>query len=262
MASPGTSRARLPGPGWVCASPARLSRGRAGSRGQGGRSRLEGSLRGESRWPRAEEAAPPFPEAAPSPPLGSAPGAVGLWGRAARGSLAKPGHLVYPFPILPAWEPRPQTFTWAREEQGGTWARDSWRLGPWALRAAVAAPGSFAFSRAAGWAEGGTRGGGAGRCGAPWSLPRTSLSGFLQSPGSCDLRPPMGLWPGLPRRGPSHPQCRRVPAPPLQASTRNPDEMLKSACGGAGGGESDAVKLRPVVFHVVQSGSGLGPGWV
>lgn len=56
-------------------------------------------------WRRAEEAAPPFPEAAPSTPLGSAPCTVPQWARAAHGPSVKLGHLLFPFPALPGWEP-------------------------------------------------------------------------------------------------------------------------------------------------------------
>lgn len=72
------------------------------------------------------------------------------------------------------------------------------------------------------------------------------------SPVSAGLPPSRGLWPGLDCRGPSH-LGQGGPRSPVPIC--HPDEKLKSVRGR----ESEARKLRPVVFHGAQSGPGLGP---
>lgn len=85
------------------------------------------------------------------------------------------------------------------------------------------------------------------------------MAGSTICPLSPPTLPPDESQPDLGRgRGPSHARCRVGPAP-LQAPIRHPDKKLKSSTSR---GESDAKKLRPVVFHAVQSRRGLGPGSV
>lgn len=109
-----------------------------------------------SRWPGAEEAAPPFPEAAPSAPSGSAPSSVPAVAAGGR-RLTRPPNSATPaflFSVLPGWDPLPQIFTTAGRSRGRR-RRETARapgLGPSPL--SVAAPGSFPLSEIAGCAQG------------------------------------------------------------------------------------------------------------
>lgn len=125
-------------------------------------------------------------------------------------------------------------------------------LGPSQL--SVAAPGSLPFSRTAGWAESRTRGVGPLWC--PLEPPEDCPLCFSLV---CPLSPPASLLPGgcgqvSTVAGPTT-RDRMVRAHPPPVPTCHPEEKLKSV----GGRESDAMKLRPVVFPGVQSGPGPGP---
>lgn len=213
VASPGASRAKPSWLGWVCASLGR-PRWRGGQAPQAEEAgAVRKVARRSSRWPWAEEAAPPFPEAAPSTPLGSAPGSVWLWRRAGPESPAKQGHLLFPFPYYLAGTPSADLHRGKGEAEGDDGERQPapQAFGPAGCLWRRRGPSRLAGLRGGERAEPGA----AGLCGAPWSLPRISLCG---SPSlsliSADLPPSRGLWPGPGCRGPSHPRCRVVGAPP------------------------------------------------
>lgn len=158
-----------------------------------------------------------------------------------------------PFPRVTWLGPLPQIFTGAREKQRVTTARGSSLLRPSAQPAVCGGAGVLPVWQDCGVGREQNPGRrasvvppGASRGFPSVVLPSLSLI-------SADLPPSRGLWPGPDCRGPSHPRCRVVRVPP-PVPTCHPDKKLKSVCGG----ESDAMKLRPVAFHVVQRGPGLG----
>lgn len=158
-------------------------------------------------WRRAEEAAPPFPEAALSTPLGSAPCTVPQWARAAHGPPVKLGHLRFPFPALPGWKPPHRSALGLGEAEGDNGERRkgcelAFRAQPAAWGGAVVLPVKLAHGMGRkqdlGWR------GSAVSPGALQGLPARvlpSLSPFPASPFTPCL-PWTGLS-GLRRRGPS-----------------------------------------------------------
>lgn len=159
----------------------------AASSGGGSWGGQDRGARGCSWWPRAEEAAPPFPEAAPSTPPGSAPGAspsVGDSGARSTGQIRPP---ALPFPWLAA---PPHISTGAGQSPHEKEEK---------LLASVSGSAGFLpvwQDHRMGRKQG--PGGVAGLCHVPWSLPRTSCSGSsypVPFPGQPSL-PPI-----LPRTG-------------------------------------------------------------
>lgn len=226
MASPGTSRATLPGPGWVCAGPARLRRGRAGSGAREAGAGWRGAC-GGVQVASGGGSGPALPGSCAFSACGvrSPRGrAVGAGGTRLAGQTRPPR---LPFPNITCLGTPSADLHLGKGGTGGD-------LGERQLAPQALGPAGCVWPRRGLPGLAGLRGGqraepgGAGRAAAvPPGASRGLASGFLQAPGSCDLRPPRGLWPGLHRRGPSHPQCRRVPAPPLQAS---PPHLTQMRC--------------------------------
>lgn len=92
--------------------------GKASSSGGGNWDGLDGGVLEDSRWPRAEEAAPPSPEAAPSAPLGPVPAQSRSGSGALARSSGQAGPARLPFPSIADWEPRLQICTGAGRRRG------------------------------------------------------------------------------------------------------------------------------------------------
>lgn len=168
--------------------------GRAGSSSGGSRGSEDCRVRGYSRWPPAEEAAPPFPEAAPATPMGPAPEAVpqylggtGSFDHAGLPQLTLPSKLWLGAPSLDILQTGRTRGRRRRKVEGK--AAGS-RL--WPSPRPLAAAGSFPFSRTAGWAESRAWAGGALR----WPL--ESIQCFpLWLSFACPLSLPTLPWTGL-----------------------------------------------------------------